>query len=66
MKLLRMFRKPELDPAAEAALESAAKHLLRAQERSPEVSDLSISFRRIRERNHIAEQLSDIFEGRML
>lgn len=59
----RRRNKKEIMESEQAILE-AQKHIHQAQARNAEVHKISGSLRVIRERNHFAEQLRLIMEGR--
>lgn len=53
----------EQKAAARAALAQANAGLNAAYKRQPEVTRVSASLRKIRERNHFAEMIQDSFKG---
>lgn len=58
-----LFRRRNKESAekAQKALEDAKKNLREVQQRGTEVSAISNALREIRERNHFAEQMEEIF-----
>lgn len=61
---MRCFRRRETNGGeSKKALEDATENLRRVQARHPEVSEVAQASKRIRERNHFAEQLTDLIWG---
>ena len=59
-------RSRSVDPSvveAQKALREANESIELVKARGPEITELSRSFRRIRERNHFAERLAIIMKG---
>lgn len=61
---MRFRRRRKPDRESQQALKDATKNLHRIRARTPEVTEVSESLKTFRKRNHIAEQLTVIMEGR--
>lgn len=58
------FRKRKPDRESVTALREATENLRQTKARSPEIREVANSLRIMRERNHFAETLQVIMEGR--
>ena len=54
---MRLWKRKTNGESASKALEEANENIAKAQARNPEVYELAGSLRRLRERNHFAEQI---------